>query len=381
MTLLRFTFALSICVVLVGCSTKQPEDPFHYPFVREIHISRDRAGPYNNARALYLLTEDLEPSLKSVAEVEDVRGVLRYASDLSAEYGIPWTHFVDISAFESAFVSNEDPLKTGCRSLLDDLKHMIERGDDGQLHLHGQLSGRMREFLRAEEKLRAGTHTIEDRLSYRQRKSFFFDSFYRRGYRELVLSLTYGKYAIDRYLYDGQSQVVAFRPGGWDHGSSEQDTLLYFSALASCGFAANSGLSTGHFGSSDWHVGDDPGHNLASIQIGESKVLEISPTRAPGAYLNPVLPNDLQKLSRVTTNELPVIVSVYHLGALQKTASQAQGTILSDDDDNRRIAEERDSLRRHFEMVSDLRARGVLYPVTMRQLLTILSTQGQGSGS
>ena len=303
------------CLAALSCSRNKVEDPFTYPFVKEIHIKPAPDKPYGNYKALYLLTEDLEPYLTSPAQIDEAREALGFAADLSTKNSVPWTHFVDISAFEPAFVSGDDAAKSGCRALLGDLKGMVEKGDDAELHLHGPMSGRFIDVLRAEEKHSVRVKSIEDAVSYRQRKSFFFNSFYRGGYREIVLSLTYGKYALERYLYDGKEQVLAFRPGGWDQGGTEQDALIYFSALSASGLVANSGVAVGNFGGPDWRVGSDPGHNVASIQVGEKEIIEVSPTRGPGGYITPVLPNDLLKLSNAVRNEIPVIVAVYHLAA------------------------------------------------------------------
>src|SRR5262249_30226404 len=154
----------------------------------------------------------------------------------------------------------------------------------------------------------------------------FFNSFYRQGYRNMVASLTYGKRLLETSIYDGQKPILAFRPGGWDHGSSDLDTLLYFHALRDAGLIANSGLSSGEFGSQNWRIGNDPGRNLATVSAGEKTVLEVSPTAGPGGYVNPVLPSDLAKLANSVKDEMPVIVAVYHLGALQRAKGEDQTT-------------------------------------------------------
>ena len=91
-----------------------------------------------------------------------------------------------------------------------------------------------------------------------------------------MTSLIYGKHFLEGILYDGKKEVIAFRPGGWDHGSSSQDTFLYFNALSESGLLANSGLATGEFGTQNWRVGNAPGHNLALVKVGERSITEIS---------------------------------------------------------------------------------------------------------
>jgi hypothetical protein len=276
---------------------------------------------------------------------------------------VPWTHFVEVNVLAAAFISDDAQLKEKCRAMISDLKLMANGGDDCQLHLHGPLNRELLDFMKSEKRLRVKPHVAKELQGYRQRKSFFFHSFYAAGYREMVTSLTYGKSLLEQAVYDGRKDVVAFRPGGWDHGSSRQDTLLYFNALLDSGLIANSGLVTGEFGTQNWRVGNDPGHNLAHVEVGDESITEVSPTAGPGGYVNPVLPNNLVKLAGSVSDEMPVIVSVYHLGSLQPESADASA----------RIQDERVALENHLAMVADLATKKVLYPITLRQMLAILS--------
>ena len=296
--------------------------------------------------------------------------MLTFASSLSSKYKVPWTHFVDVNALAPAFVADDQELKRACESMIDDLKAMAQNSDDCELHLHGPLNWKLLEQLKSQNKLHLPRLLNESDQAYRQRKSFFFQSFYRSGYRELVSSLAYGKGFLESVVYDAKQEVFAFRPGGWDHGSDSQDTLLYFHALADAGLTANSGLSTGDFGKDNWRVGNDPGHNLATIAVDDKQIIEVSPTAGPGGYLNPVLPHDLDKLVRKVADEMPVIVSVYHLGGLQKTKHAIEDGSQRQDAD---LESEREKLERHFRNVADLTAAKVLYPITLRELLAIIS--------
>jgi len=316
-----------------------------------------------------LLTEDFEPEVSSATELESIRDVLKLASELSAKHGIPWTHFVDANALAPAFLSNDPATSRQCRSMIEDLTRMIDRGDDCQLHLHGLLGSALLDYLKAEEKVHITESGLAEAQTYRQRKSFFFQSFYRRGYRDLVASLTYGKRFLEKTLYAGKKQILAFRPGGWDHGATSQDTLLYFYALSEAGLIANSGLSTGTFGGADFRVGNDPGHNLAKVLGGEHRLFEVSPTAGPGGYINPVLPHDLNESANSAPDEMPVIVSVYHLGSLQEVQSTKDHPAKSEAE----LQTERDTLEKHFKTVAELAAAKVLYPTTLRELLTIIA--------
>ncbi len=359
-----FVLIIPALLVTPACSKKQAEIPFNYPIIKERHIKHLPGKPYSGYKAFYILTEDFEPRVESANDIDQIREVMQFASKLSSQHQIPWTHFVDINTFAPAFISTDEQFKQKCIGMMNDLKIMVSKGDDCQLHLHGPMNRNLIDFLRAKEKLRVKSKADEVIKDYRQRKSFFFHSFYAQGYRELVTSLTYGKYLLEQSIYDGKQQVVTFRAGGWDHGSSPQDTYLYFSSLMEAGLLANSGLASGEFGTQNWSVGNDPGHNLADVKVGDKTMLEISPTSGPGGYLNPVLPYNLEKLANAVNGEMAVIVSVYHLNGIQDIDANSD-----------EILKQRAALERHFQEVADLVSRKILYPITMRELLDILSEQ------
>ena len=357
-----------------SCSKRAAESPFDYPFIKQIHINRESGQPYSDYRAFYVLTEDFEPTVESAAEIAQMREVLQYASSLSLKYAVPWTHFVDVNALAPAYISDEEDVKQSCKEMIADLAMMVKSGDDCELHLHGPLNRELFEQLRSEHRLHVKHSGLDKLPDYKQRKSFFFRTFYRRGYQDLVNSLSYGKSLLETAVYDGKQQVLAFRPGGWDHGSSTQDTLLYFKALSDVGLVANSGLVTGKFGSPDWKVGNTPGSNLATVQAGDTSITEVSPTSGPGGYVNPVLPNDYKRLTSARDDEMLVIVSVYHLNALQRTSTAPDGTSDAGADQvDVDLTKERQTLESHFQTVAQLTSEKILYPITLRDLLGIIS--------
>ena len=356
--------AALVLLLAIACSKSTPENPFKYPFVTPFHLKPQQGKPYSSYKAFYLLTEDFEPRVESPSDIENIRDVLKFASDLSSRNKIQWTHFVDVNALSPAFVSEDQQLKTSCQAMIADLKAMSGGGDDCELHLHGPLVPQLMDFASAQDKLHIKGSAVENAQPYRQRQSFFFNSFYRSGYRQLVASLTYAKKLLEQAVYDGQKEVIAFRPGGWDHGSTSQDTFLYFEALSASGLMANSGLSIGHFGGPDWRIGNDPGRNLATVTVGEKQLFEVSPTAGPGGYVNPVSPSDLAKLASSLREEMSVIVAVYHLGALQQTAGSEAD-----------INKQREALEEHFKNVAELASRTIVYPITLRALLEIMSEQ------
>ncbi|MFL6213287.1 MAG: hypothetical protein ACJ74J_05260 [Blastocatellia bacterium] len=376
---------LSILAIalLTACSKPAAENPFTYPFITELRLERTANADYSEYKALYLLTEDFEPQVGSVADVEAMREGLRFAAELSARYQIPWTHFVDVNTLAPAFIGQDAALTEHTREMIADLKAMIAKGDDAELHLHGTMDEELIAALKRGEKLHAKASCAGKLKSYRQRNSFFFNAFYSQGYRNMVVSLRYGRRLLEKNLYDDKQKVLAFRPGGWDHGSSMEDTRLYYSALIAAGLVANSGLSTGNFSTANWRVGNDTGHNLATVDIDYKTITEVSPTAAPGWYVNPVTSPDLRKLiqsSAARKNEWPVIVSVYHLGALQKTSTRSddneQSLAASAEMD---IQQQRAALERHFQLLAELRAQKIIYPITLRALLALIAQQAQGT--
>jgi hypothetical protein len=368
---------LAVAVLPVGaCSKHKPENPFSYPFVRTIHLRRQPGKAYSDYAALYLLTEDFEPIIKSSEDLRQIEDAMGLASELTSRYQVPWTHFVDVNVLAPAFSDDDPALKDGLQKVINRLASMTAAGDDCQLHIHGSMDRQLLEYMRSRGKLHPKVGEIDDAEPYRLRRSFFFNSFYREGFRDLVTSLTYGKLLLEQAVYNGKSPVLAFRPGGWDHGSSSSDAYIYFAALGASGLVANSGLATGEFGRDSFLVGGAPGNNIAAIQAGDRSITEISPTSGPGGYINPVLPCDLEKLAGSTKGELPIIVSVYHLAALQKSIMEAgEGTAVSFESYEAETSRARQSLDRHFQQVADLRSRKVLYPVTIRQALSIISGQ------
>jgi hypothetical protein len=68
---------------------------------------------------------------------------------------------------------------------------------------------------------------------------------------------------------------LAYRAGGWDHGSSADDLRTYLTALADAGFAIDSSATAGTFGTADWRVGSPFGKGTFELSRG---VVEIAPT-------------------------------------------------------------------------------------------------------
>ena len=386
---------LGILTFLLVCSTAsctrhpvtdpspQAEDPFTYPFVRQTHVKRTPGAPYSRYKALYLVTEDFEPEEKSAEEIREISGILRFSSDLGARYGVPWTHFVLASSLAPAFVSKDADTRAAGADLVEAMRSALRGGDDCELHVHHAPDAEFMEYLKTsgiapketDERLRVRDSFLRDLPGYRQRKSFFFSAFDLAGYKELVYRLVCGKRFLERALYDDREQVTAFRPGAFDAGSTEDDVYVFYTALKAAGFAANSGLTAGTIGTPGFHVGNSPGKNVADVASGDGSIFEISPTSCPGGAINPVVSEDYEALANAgAPDEIPVIVSVFHLNHLQR--GYVYNRDAGDPEQQRaKVDETRERLEAHFREVAALRDRKVLYPVTIRELMGILSEQ------
>ena len=126
----RATIVLILVTALLttACSKQKAENPFAYPFIKELHIKRQAGKPYSEYKAFYLLTEDFEPRVETAGDVQEIRSVLKYALSLASQYKIPWTHFVDVNALAPAFISDDQRLKQECLALIGDSTNAVREG-------------------------------------------------------------------------------------------------------------------------------------------------------------------------------------------------------------------------------------------------------------
>jgi hypothetical protein len=83
-----FPMAVFFLVQAAACSKPAPENPFNYPFIKQLHLKRQTGKPYSDYKAFYVLSEDFEPLVESPYELESARDVLKFASGLTAKYKI-----------------------------------------------------------------------------------------------------------------------------------------------------------------------------------------------------------------------------------------------------------------------------------------------------
>jgi hypothetical protein len=112
---------------------------------------------------------------------------------------------------------------------------------------------------------------------YRPRASMFFDVV-RRHNIDLAQWLKVVTAEYDQLLGDARVPApsrAAFRPGGWDHGSTPEELQTYVRALRHCGYVIDSSDAVGTFGGPSWRVGMPFGKNAYWLSDG---LMELAPS-------------------------------------------------------------------------------------------------------
>jgi hypothetical protein len=99
---------------------------------------------------------------------------------------------------------------------------------------------------------------------YSRRASFFYDIVRRHGL-DLDTWLRRLLEHYDEFLSEAgvqRPEQLAFRAGGWDHGSTPAESAAFVTAVSDVGFAHDSSASSGVFGTRTFRVGAPYGSNL-----------------------------------------------------------------------------------------------------------------------
>jgi hypothetical protein len=112
--------------------------------------------------------------------------------------------------------------------------------------------------------------------TYTKRASMYWDVVYRHrlhlaGWLKVVRA-TYDVLLRDADLM--QPNVLAFRAGGWDYGSSSADLANYIDSLAAAGVQIDSSACSGAFGTASWRMGSWFGSNMFRLAPG---LIEVAP--------------------------------------------------------------------------------------------------------
>jgi hypothetical protein len=373
-----------ICLLMLSClnqrkvANQEECDPYKYPYVKTFHIKRVKDKPYSKYKAFYLITEDLEFGLHHKEQAENCLKGLAIASSLSKQYGIHWTHFLDVNKLKGLVVTTDSEVTEQTKKAVAMLSEMVNSGDDIEEHLHRPMDEEMLQTLKAEHPINIDLDELKTILPYRQSKNFFFRTALEPAYKDLVENFLYGKELLEKTFYSNGQKVLAFRPGGWDHGENQDETLIYFGALQKAGLRASSGLASGTYRTANWKVGAVPRQNLVTINLDKGQILELSPNTGEGGFFNPRTKKDLEKIiASISTidDEIPVIVSVDHLNDYYDPREYEKGLT------PQQIAKETEHrfelLTEHFKTVADYRSKEILYPITLRELVSIIDGNKQ----
>jgi hypothetical protein len=112
---------------------------------------------------------------------------------------------------------------------------------------------------------------------YRPRSSMFYDVV-RRHNLNLAAWLVVVTAEYNRLLSAAElpaPSTRAFRPGGWDHGSTVAEIQTYVSALRACGYRVDSSDASGTFGNRTWRLGAPFGKNVYRLP---GDLIELAPS-------------------------------------------------------------------------------------------------------
>ena len=114
---------------------------------------------------------------------------------------------------------------------------------------------------------------------YTKRPSMFYRAHYLHGVDFGVWMATV-RSSYERFLDDAGlplPEMLAFRAGGWDYGSSSDDLRVYTEALRYAGYRTDSSACTGAFGTESWRMGGEYQSNVFSLDPG---LIEVAPNVA-----------------------------------------------------------------------------------------------------
>jgi hypothetical protein len=184
----------------------------------------------------------------------------------------------------SIFLALEDVLQLShdrpdrYRAFLGGMKMMHRSGAAIYPHNHGVFDSRTGRQAESRPQHVSG---------YRKRASFFYDVVHRHGADlEEWIGQLLDHY--DHFLEDAEiprPERLAFRAGGWDHGATREENAVYISALRNAGFAFDSSVTSGTFGTKDFHIGAPFGSNVFVLK---PPLIEVAPCWSYDCGVNPI---------------------------------------------------------------------------------------------
>jgi hypothetical protein len=195
----------------------------------------------------------------------------------------------------SVFLALEDVLQLRhdrvdrYRAFLDGMRAMVRSGAAIYPHNHGIFDSRTGRQARSRPQHVRG---------YRKRASFFYDVVHRHGAN---LGEWLGQLLdhYDQFVDDAEiprPERLAFRAGGWDHGATREESALYIDAVCDAGFAYDSSVSSGNFGTKDFRIGASFGSNIFMLK---PSLIEVAPCWSYDCGASPVARESVGSLRRL----------------------------------------------------------------------------------
>jgi hypothetical protein len=136
--------------------------------------------------------------------------------------------------------------------------------------------------------------------NYGKRASFFYDVVHRHrlDLGEWMLQLL-GQY--DQFLEDAEvsrPERLAFRAGGWDHGATPDESALYINAVRDAGFAYDSSVTAGTFGTAGFRICAPFCSNTFALK---PPLVEVAPCWSYDCGANPISHGSIASFRRLAT--------------------------------------------------------------------------------
>jgi hypothetical protein len=190
---------------------------------------------------------------------------MEHWAQVAERLGIRCTFFVSVE--DAARLRWEEPSAYG--KLLHGLQQLYRSGASLQPHSHRMFDLETGRLFTAPDvpKLVPG---------YAKQASLFYDVRHRHGasFAEWFPNILQSHRTLCEDSGVPLPGRIAFRPGGWDCGSTAEEQRCYLRAIADAGVVLHSGDSHGTYGARSYHIESRFGENMFPL---ESGVVEIAP--------------------------------------------------------------------------------------------------------
>jgi hypothetical protein len=178
---------------------------------------------------------------------------------------LPCTFFLSVE--DAAYLRAQEP--TAYRKLLSGLGRLHRAGAVVQPHNH-----RMFDLTTGRQFTPAGARKHVP--GYTKQASLFYDVRHRQdaSFGEWIPVVFEAHRTLCEDAEIALPRALAFRPGGWDCGSTADEQRIYLEAITQAGVVLHSGDSHGTYGTRDYTIESRFGQNVFRLETG---VVEIAP--------------------------------------------------------------------------------------------------------